>query len=253
MERLIDPQKSFISFLKKFENADSHSYYSKTMRAIGNNETKSIVINFNDLSTFDSELAHNVIEDSEYYLKQFRLSLCNMIKTRYHGFKEKDDFISIKIQNLPKTLSLSELGARTIGKLLMVNGVVIGITAVRPIIINAAFKCTWCGKYVFSLQNGFFIQEPLLCKNCLNNYFNLDISKSSFIDSQWLTIRDKCISIKRKINVLVCNDDIGIAKLNDDVKIVGILKLLTQSDDGIFRNYDLFIKSNNIEVINKYK
>ena len=148
-------------------------------------------------------------------------------------------------------MSLSELGARNIGKLVMVNGVVIRATAVRPIIIKSAFKCNWCGKYIFSLQNGFYVQEPLLCKTCLNKYFDLDVSKSSFIDSQWLTIRDKCISIKRNMDVLICNDDIEVAKLNDDVKIIGILKLLTRSDEyRILRNYDLFIKANNIEMIN---
>ena len=79
-------------------------------------------------------------------------------------------------------------------KLIMVDGIVVRATPVRPMVLQGAFKCKRCGTMNQVEQTGQFLKAPAICSapDCgRDGPFEFTQEESTFIDSQDLRLARK--------------------------------------------------------------
>jgi len=69
---------------------------------------------------------------------------------------------------------MRKLNPRDINKLISIKGIVIRCSDIYPEMKDAAFRCSICGFYSFTLLSRGVIEEPNTCDRCqTKNSFNL--------------------------------------------------------------------------------
>jgi len=160
--------------------------------------------------------------------------------------------VHVRFRVLPSETPLRTIGAIHIGKFLKVNGIIVKTTAVKPLLMKAAFRCNSCGEISYMEQTGRFQRKPRACLSCNRSWdFQLVPKESVFIDSQKITIQEPppC-QLPRQILVELRGDIVNIARLGDRVRIIGSVSIMKrQRAGGILRIFDVIIEANNIGLI----
>jgi replicative DNA helicase Mcm len=147
-------------------------------------------------------------------------------------------------------------------KLVMVEGIVVRATPVRPMVQQGAFKCKRCGTLNLVEQTGQFLKAPSVCiaPDCgRDGPFEFSQEESTFIDSQDLRLQEKPEDLPpgqlpRTLAVKLVGDEIvDIARPGDHVSIVGIVRAFAPSLMGMgkLRTFILQLDGNSIEVLGK--
>ena len=148
------------------------------------------------------------------------------------------------------------------GKLVMIEGIVVRATPVRPMVMRAVFKCKRCGTPTPVDQSGAFLKAPFECSDpaCRQKGpFQFVQDESTFIDSQDLRLQERPEDLPpgqlpRTLNVkLVGAEIVDLARPGDHVSIVGIVRAVAPSRPGIgkLRTFILHLDANSLEVLGK--
>jgi replicative DNA helicase Mcm len=157
---------------------------------------------------------------------------------------------------------LRRLGSEQIGKLIMVEGIVVRSSPVRPMVMQGAFKCKRCGVIMPISQSGPFLKAPFECSSpdCgSKGPFDFVQEESTFIDSQELRLQERPEDLPpgqlpRTLNVkLVGSEIVDLARPGDHVSIVGIVRAVAPTLPGVgkLRTFTLHVDANSIEVLGK--
>jgi replicative DNA helicase Mcm len=147
-------------------------------------------------------------------------------------------------------------------KLVMVDGIVVRATPVRPMVQQGAFKCKRCGTVNNVEQTGQFLKAPAVCAapDCgRDGPFDFIQEESNFIDSQDLRLQEKPEDLPpgqlpRTLSIKLIGDEIvDNARPGDHVSIVGIIRAFAPSLMGMgkLRTFILQLDANSIEVLGK--
>ncbi len=255
----IDPQERFQEFFKiqKYRQAIAQ------MAVAGKT---SLIVDFEDLATFDRRLSETLLEKPEEYLKHADNAAFSQLQIEDAEYAEKladkTETVTIRVVRLWEPTPLRKLGSNNIGKLLMVEGIVVRSTPVRPMVIRAAFKCRRCGNITYLDQTGQFLRPPLKCRdpNCEGKGpFDFIQEESTFIDSQDLRLQERPEDLPpgqlpRTLHVkLVGSEIVDVARPGDHVSIVGIIRAFAPTLRGVgkLRIFMLHVDANSIEVLGK--
>src|SRR5512136_2974804 len=124
----------------------------------------------------------------------------------------------------------------------MVEGIVVRSSPVRPMVMQAAFKCKRCGTVNPVNQTGSFLKAPFACSDpsCRQKGpFQFVQEESTFIDSQELRLQERPEDLPpgqlpRVLNVkLVGTEIVDLARPGDHVSVVGIVRAVAPSRPGI--------------------
>lgn len=253
----IDPQERFQQFLKIEKYRQRISQMSVTGK-------KSIIVDFDDLLTLDQRLAEELLDKPDEYLKHANNAGYDQLRIEDPEYAEKIDAQDVvaRVIELPETTQLRKLGSDHIGKLVMVEGIVVRSTPVRPLVMQAAFKCKRCGEITSVNQTGQFVKAPFACTNpsCQGKGpFEFVQENSSFIDSQDVRIQERPEDLPpgqlpRTVNAkLVATEIVDVARPGDHVSIVGIVRAFAPARPGVgkLRTFLLYLDVNSIEVLGK--
>ncbi|MGQ9565881.1 MAG: minichromosome maintenance protein MCM [Candidatus Bathyarchaeales archaeon] len=254
---LADPQERFQDFLKSAK-------YRKRISQMAINESKSLVIDFDDLLSADSELARIILEKPDEYLEHANKAAYAQLQIEEPEYAEQleDEKVIVRLRGLPETTKLRILGSAQIGKLVMVEGIIVRATPVRPIVTTAVFKCKRCGTHNAIPQSGPFLRAPFQCSDqaCSSKGpFDFVQEDSKFIDSQNIRIQERPEDLPpgqlpRWLNIeLVSRDLVDLARPGDHVNIVGIVRAAapTMPRIGKLRTFRLHLDANHIDVKSK--
>jgi replicative DNA helicase Mcm len=147
-------------------------------------------------------------------------------------------------------------------KLVMIEGIVVRATPVRPMVLQGAFKCRRCGTMNMVEQTGQFLKAPSVCvaPDCgRDGPFEFVQEESTFIDSQDLRLQEKPEDLPpgqlpRTLAVKTVGDDIvDVARPGDHVSIVGIVHAFAPSLMGMgkLRTFILQLDANSVELLGK--
>jgi len=224
----------------------------------------SLIIDFEDLLVADDELAEKLLEQPDEYLEYASNAAYDqlLIEDREYAERIKGQKIAVRIRGLPYTTPLRSLGSEHIGKLVMLEGIVIRSTNVRPLVINATFRCKGCGEKTEIAQTGNFITFPYRCSNptCKRTgNFELIYEESEFIDSQEIRVQEYPEELPpgqtpRSLDVqLIGKDIIDTARPGDRLHVVGIVRAEAKSypRTGKLRAFSLFLEANFIDTAGK--
>jgi len=221
-------------------------------------EKHSIVIDFLDLSGFDSQLAQELREKPEDYLKHAVEALKLQLRIEDKEYAEKIERLYVRIKGLLEKVSLRVVGAKQIDKLISFDGIIVRATPVHPLLIEAVFKCK-CNTVIPVPQHGSFIRGPLKCQSCnRESGFELDLEKSRFIDFQELRVQEKPEDLPpgqlpRYIEVSVEDELVDCARPGDRVVVSGIVKARPEviPGKGRLRSFNTYVEANFTEVLGK--
>ena len=253
--RSVDPQQRFQEFFKKEK-------YRQRIAQLSISGRGSLTIDFEELYGFDQELAEQLLNRPEEYLQHVGKGAYEQLRIEDAEYAEKIEKINPRIVKLLGKEQLRKLGSRQMAKLVMVEGIVVRATPVRPMVLQAAFKCKRCGTMNMEEQTGQFLKAPAICQapDCgRDGPFEFAQEESTFIDSQDLRLQEKPEDLPpgqlpRTLAVKLVGDDIvDVARPGDHVGIVGIVRAFAPSLMGMgkLRTFILQLDANSIEVLGK--
>ncbi len=254
-EVTVDPQQLFQEFFKKEK-------YRERIAQLAISGKNSIVIDFEELYGFDQELAELLLNKPEEYLQHAGKGAYEQLRIEDAEYAEKIEKINVRIVQLLGKEQLRKLGSKQMAKLIMVEGIIVRATPVRPMVLQGAFKCKRCGTMNMVEQTGQFLKAPAICQapDCgRDGPFEFAQEESSFIDSQDLRLQEKPEDLPpgqlpRTLSVKLVGDDIvDVARPGDHISIVGIVRAFAPSLMGMgkLRTFILQLDANSVEVLGK--
>jgi len=134
----IDPQERFQDFLKT-------ERYRQRISQLAVAGTTSLTVDFEDLLAFEQRLAEELLQKPDEYLKHANNAAYAQLQIEDPEYAEKAETVNVRIVRLLEAAPLRKLGSQQIGRLVMVEGIVVRSSPVRPMVMQAAFKCKRCG------------------------------------------------------------------------------------------------------------
>ena len=217
------------------------------------NEQRSLYIDYDDLYTFDPDLAEDyraqpdqLQEYAEEALRQYDLP-ADVKLGRAH----------VRVRNLTDTVEIRGIRVHDdhIGRLVAVKGIVRKATDVRPRITEAAFECQRCGTMTYIPQSEGSFQEPHECQGCeRQGPFRVNHDQSEFVDSQKLRVQESPEGLRggetpQSIDVNVADDITGRVTPGDHVVVTGVLHI-EQMGSGQEKSavFDLYMDGVSIRI-----
>jgi len=251
----IDPQQSFEDFLKDDKYRERIS-----QMAVSNNT--SLIVDFEDLMVFNMELAEKLREKPDEYLEHANRAAYSQLEIEDSEYASRIEGVTVRFRILPESTPLRMLGAANIGKLLMVEGIIVRATPVQPQVMQGAFKCKRCETIAYLEQAGPFLKAPIRCGNptCQSKGpFEFLQEGSTFIDYQQIRIQERPEDLPpgqlpRTLNVkLVSRDLVDKARPGDHVAITGVVRAVAPvfPTAGKLRVFRLHVDANFLDVESK--
>ena len=251
----IDPQQRFEDFLKLEK-------YRERISQMAITNSTSIIVNFEDLMVFDMALAEHLREKPDEYLIHINRAAYSQLEIEDSEYASKIEGIIVRFRNLPESTHLRMLGAANIGKLVLVEGIIVRATPVQPQVMRAAFKCKRCGETAYLEQSGPFLKAPLKCEvpHCQSRGpFEFVQDGSTFIDYQSIRIQERPEDLPpgqlpRSLSVkLISRDLVDRARPGDHVAITGIVRAEAPvfPTAGKLRVFRLHLDANFLDVESK--
>jgi replicative DNA helicase Mcm len=251
----IDPQERFLEFFKREK-------YRQRISQMAITGKESITVDFEELFAFDQRLAERLLERPDEFLRHADSAAYAQLGIEDPEYAEKTEKVNTRIVQLLGKEQLRKLGSKQMGKLVMIEGIVVRATPVRPMVMRAVFKCKRCGTPTSVDQTGAFLRAPFECSDpsCRQKGpFEFVQEESTFIDTQDLRLQERPEDLPpgqlpRTLNVkLVGSEIVDLARPGDHVSIVGIVRAVAPSRPGIgkLRTFILHLDANSLEVLGK--
>lgn len=155
-------------------------------------DQKSILVKFNDVASFNGELADALLQDPESVLRAAQKALSELdlpIEADLHMAYVRVTGLPRTVQHKPRTIR-----ADLLGKMIAVSGMVRSVSEVRPLMKVAAYQCQRCGAITFrETEYTHFESENLTCSNEACDRpgpFKIVQNRSTFVDSQKVMLVD---------------------------------------------------------------
>jgi len=228
--------QNFEDFFRLFEEKPGVYKYQDQINDIFSKGGNTLIIFYEDLLAYDSQIAEMLKEDPESLLVEAGKAFKNILKFQGGKVTDQNYFVrmSSKDEISPLSISLRRLRAKDIDNLVWTKGILVRSSAIRPKLIDATFECLICGKQFNILQLKPQIKMPKFCidnkcKAKSQSDFRLISKNSKFIDWQSVMIQEIPEDlppgrIPRSIQAILSYDLVDTVKPGDRVKIMGTFK-----------------------------
>ncbi|MEE9409862.1 MAG: hypothetical protein V3V41_02940, partial [Candidatus Heimdallarchaeota archaeon] len=161
-----DIKGRFQSFIEDFTDKEGKLYYHEKIRAMEREGLHSLYISYNDLLVQDPKLAEEIIINPEECFQVGVEILQSILAQISPEYLERINQVYFRIEGLTERLALRSLKTEHLGLLTCVEGIVIGVTEAKPMMIRANFKCVSCGEQnqITEFPEGIY-NPPYQCKN----------------------------------------------------------------------------------------
>lgn len=190
-------------------------------------DRKFLVIDFNELSRFNLELAELLLEQPEDTIKVAELAI--------EQFDiENSENTKVRFNNLPESqyLAIGSIRSKHLNKMYRVEGIIRQKSDVRPQVTAAKFECPSCSNIINVLQLDTAFKEPSRCGCGRKGKFHL-ISKE-LIDAQGIILEEDPEKLEgdsqpKRMNVFLKDDLVSpISEKKtapgSKIKVIGIVK-----------------------------
>jgi replicative DNA helicase Mcm len=252
---IADPEALFLGFFKMDK-------YRERISGMAVSGTKSFVVDFDELLAAEPKLAQQLMEKPDDYLEYANRAAKAQLQIEEPEYAEEIVNVTVRFRGLPEATPLRILGSKHIGKFVMLEGIVVRASPARPMVMEAAFKCKWCGAMSSVTQSGPFLTAPSACSapECRRkSSFDFVQEESTFIDSQDVRIQERPEDLPpgqlpRWLDIkLLQRDLVDAARPGDHVSVVGITRAVAARlpKVGRLRSFTLHLDTNFIDVESK--
>jgi len=250
-----DPEERFLDFFKSDK-------YRERLSVMSVSDKKSFVVDFDELLAAEPKLAQQLIDNPDDYLEYANRAAKAQLQIEEPEYAEEIENVTVRFHGLPDVTPLRILGSKHIGKLVMLEGIVVRASPARPLVMEGAFKCKWCGTITHVTQSGPFLTAPTACSapECRRkSAFDFVPEESTFIDSQDVRIQERPEDLPpgqlpRWLDIKLFERDlVDMARPGDHVSVVGITRAFaaTVPKVGRLRSFRLNLDTNYIDVESK--
>ncbi len=251
----IDPQSRFQDLLKSDK-------YRKRLSQMAVGGKTSITVDFEDLLTHDSQYAETLVHKPDEYVQHANRAAYAQLQIEEPEYAQEIEQVTVRFRGLPASTQLRILGSAHIGKLVMVEGIIVRASPVNPMVMRAAFKCKRCGSIQYIDQSTPFLRAPFACADpaCRSKGpFDFVQDESAFIDFQRIRIQERPEDLPpgqlpRWLNIRMPGRDIvDLARPGDHVAVVGTVRAEAPTVPGVGKQrvFRLNLDANHIDVKSK--
>ena len=252
-----NPEERFQEFLRSYIAEDEYKYRKRLGHAALAG-ARSITVDFEDLITFDPELARLILEKPDEYLEYLDRSTWAQLKIEDPEYAELVKRLRVRFRKLPEKNLLRKIGSESIGRLLSIDGIIVRSTSVKPLLIKAAFQCKKCNAMSYVEQAGTLMRGPGVCAHCRSKIFEFLEKQSTFMNSQEIRIQERPEDLPpgqlpRAMDVKLLEDLVDAARPGDRVAISGIARAQQEfvGRKARLRTFDLLLDANFVEAMGK--
>jgi len=251
------PDERFQDFLRSFIIDGEHKYRKRLGHAALSG-SKSLVVDFDDLIAFDPDLARSVLDKPDEYLEYLDRSAWAQLKIEDPEYAEIIKRLRIRFRKLPERHSLRKIGSENIGRLLLIDGIIVRSTSVKPLLMKAAFQCRKCNAMSYVEQAGTLMRGPGVCAHCRSKIFEFMEKQSIFMNSQEIRIQERPEDLPpgqlpRAMDIKLSEDLVDIARPGDRVSITGVARAQQEfmGRKARLRTFELLLDANYVDVVGK--
>ena len=263
--RPLGAMQRFQNFLAGFKDKQGEYKYRQSLKQLGVNNANSLVVDFMDLMVADSDLARRVEREPDEYFKHFDDAVYRQLGIEDSKYASEIERVYVRFRGLPEAIHLRGVGAEHISRLILIDGIVVRATIIRPLLSKAVFRCKACDSKTTIEQTENIIKYPDTCTNpeCRSNRsgarsFELLEKESEFINYQELRVQERPEDLPpgqlpRWLEVALLGDMVDIARPGDRVSITGVVRASKRflSRGAQLRTYDLVLEGNFVDIAGK--
>lgn len=233
MSYSFDIKGRFESFITEFTDREGRLYYHERIREMEQEGARSLYISYDDLLHHDPRFAEEILLNPEECLQVGAEVLNSFLVQISPDYLDRLKQIHLRIIDLSEKLKLRTLKTEHLGILTCFEGIVIGVTDAKPLLIRGNFKCASCGEpnQIVDFPEGIYT-PPYQCQNdhCQKKgSLHLQMERSTFIDWQKITLQERPEELPpgqlpQSITIHVLDDLVDQARPGDRVEIAGVLK-----------------------------
>ncbi len=256
----VGPDERFQDFLRSFQIETGEYKYRQMLAQLSAANSCSLAIDFEDLLAFDSPLARELVGHPDEYILYANKAIWAQMKIEDPEYAEATKRFFARFRKLPEKTPFRKIGASEMNKLVLVDGIVVRSTSVKPFIVKAAFKCRKCAHVTLVDQTGSVMRGPGVCSNCRSTQpaFDLLLDESTYINYQELRIQERPEDLPpgqlpRATDAKALDDMVDTARPGDRVSVTGIVRAQQEfaGKSGRLRTFDMFLDVNYLDVIGK--
>ncbi len=222
-----------VAFLKIFKDGRGELKYRTQISQLPAKGGKSIIVDYQDLLAYNTQMATDLIKYPEQYLGAFNdaaIETLDIENPEYADKKRKE--LRVRIRGLTERLHLRGITKEQLNMLISVAGMVTRTSELRPLAMRAAFRCT-NNHLTFVDQSGPVMRPPVKCdtEGCGDSKsFELDEIKTEFIDFQLIRIQElpeelPAGQLPQSFEVHLMGDIVNSARPGDRIDLTGIVKV----------------------------
>lgn len=217
-------------------------------------DKKSLFVSYPDIDVYNSDMASFILESPDKAIKLGE----SVIKTMLPVDWDPSRSVNLRITDLPKDakIDIREIRAKHLGRLVAIEGMVRKVTAPRPRLTNALYRCSKCDAELWMPQSGTFQKEPLLCVNDGCNKtaprFSLDEKRSVYIDTQKVEIQENPEGLRggaqpERLFGAIEDDISGAVTAGDRIILNGILRSVQKKETDKSTIFDIYMDVLSVE------
>lgn len=188
-------------------------------------DKRSMMVSVKDLSKFDPELASELIDNPDTVLEAAQESMKDKLKDIEIG--DKEPHVRFFDQGVNSPL-VQDVGSSLIGKMILLDSLVVKRSEINPKVKVGAYKCTFCGAtYKFREDKD---EVPEICSECKRKSLKQDAKESQFTNLQKIAVQDPLEKLRGstptwQLEVWIEDDLVNTVIPGDRIEITGILRI----------------------------
>ncbi|MDG6939322.1 MAG: minichromosome maintenance protein MCM [Nitrososphaerota archaeon] len=246
-------------FLRSFKSSDgSEKYIARVDRMIADGQT-SVRIDYEDLLSYDAELATSLIANPDGILHDFKDAALQVVRTENIAYADRiEKELEIRITGLIDKLPLRGVSARSLDRLVALSGMVVRTSEVKPKVLVATFRDP-NDHATNVVQLTSTLKKPERCAECdETKNFELDTKLSRFTDYQSIRLQELPEELPpgqlpQSIDAELLGDLVNRARPGDRVVVTGVVRADPESAIGAGRQttFRTRLETNDLDVRGK--
>lgn len=249
----------FEDFLKSVTDRSGNFVYRTKISQLISNEGKSLVVDFQDLLKYNSDLANRILLEPDSSMASFRIAAFETMRSENALYADRvKRELTVRIRAIPDLVPLRRVDTSYLDRMLAVSGMVVRTSELRPLMTSAAWVCP-SGHLTYQDQDDLPLKKPPKCELCgEERNFELDRKHSRFIDFQILRVQESPEELPpgqlpQFFDVNVEGDIVNKARPGDRAVLTGVVRAvpdyaLGQVKTRLFKSQ---IDCNHVEVKGK--
>jgi len=261
LQETMDYRERFVNFLKSFQDKNGNFKYRDAIAHMASSGKTSLVIDFDDLISYDPDLAAELKDKPVAVLQKANLAISDAMRAENMDYAAKVKEFRARFRRLDEVIPLRALKSSLMGKLIMVEGIITRASVIKQLLKVAVFQCPKCGEKIKMEQTGTVLIMPPQCTNpdcARKGYFRLIPEESNFVDWQMIQLQERPEELPpgqlpRSIECVLQGDIVDVTRPGDRVYVVGVLQAKQEFTSKGFRlaTFSTGIDANYIEISEK--